>query len=220
MPSRSFPLLYLASRSPRRQELLARIGVRFIPLFFRAGTRLDPEVDETPLPGEAADAYVLRLARAKAEHGWRLMRLRRLPCHPVLSADTTLEYAGDIIGKPADAANARAILRRLSGQTHRVLTGVALATGDGEDTPDIATVLDLSQVRFRPLEESEIRRYVASGEAMDKAGAYGIQGMAALFIEHISGSDTGIMGLPLCATGELLKGARKGVRGQKKHTGH
>jgi septum formation protein len=210
MPGSFFPTLYLASRSPRRRELLARIGVRFIPLFFRAGTRLDPEVDEMPLPGEAADACVLRLARAKAEHGLRFARLRRLPYHPVLSADTALEFEGDIIGKPVDAADARAILRRLSGQTHRVLTGVALATGNGGDVPDdIATVLDVSQVRFRPLEESEIRCYVASGEAMDKAGAYGIQGMAALFIEHISGSDTGIMGLPLCATGELLKKARK-----------
>jgi len=193
--------IHLASRSPRRRELLTQIGIAFDTILFRAGQREDPEIDETPHPGESAVAYVERVARAKAEHGGRIIGWRKLPVQPVLSADTTLEFAGEIIGKPVDAADATAILRRLSGQMHRVLTGVAVSYQGRTDY-----VLSTSEVRFRTLDDDEIRRYVQSGEPMDKAGAYGIQGYAGLFVEYIAGSYTGIMGLPVCETGQLLKG--------------
>ena len=193
--------LYLASRSPRRRELLHQMGVQFDTLVFRDGCRADFEIDETPHPDEPPVAYVERVARAKALHGRKIVNERKLPQRPILSADTTLEFAGEIIGKPVDAADASAILRRLSGQTHRVLTGVAV-----DHLGRTEFVLSTSTVRFRVLEEDEIRHYVLSGEPMDKAGAYGIQGRAGLFVEHLAGSYTGVMGLPVCETGELLKG--------------
>ena len=196
----SSPRIYLASRSPRRRELLAQIGVVFDTLVFRGGAREDGEVDETPHPGEAPLDYVQRVARAKAEHGLNTIAWRKLRPQLVLAADTTLEFAGEIIGKPADAADAMAILRRLSGQTHRVLTAVAVADG-----ARIETALSISEVRFAPLDEATIRRYVASGEPMDKAGAYGIQGRAGSFVEHLSGSYSGVMGLPLHDTLLLLR---------------
>lgn len=192
--------IYLASRSPRRRELLHQIGVPFDTLLFRTGQRSDAEIDETPLPGEEAVRYVERLARAKAEHGWNLLALRRLVPQPVLSADTTLEMDGDIIGKPVDEADAAAILNRLSGRTHRVLTGVAVHFQGRTEY-----ALSLSEVRFRELEEDEIRHYVLSGEPMDKAGAYGIQGRAGMFVQHLAGSYSGVMGLPVCETAQLLK---------------
>lgn len=192
--------LYLASRSPRRRELLHQMGVDFDTIAFGDGMHKDPEVDETPFPGEDPVVYVERVTRAKAEFGLALLAERHLPLRPVLSADTTLEFNGEIIGKPVNAADATAILQRLSGQTHHVLTGVAVShQGQTE------YVLSRSQVRFRELEEDEIRHYVISGEPMDKAGAYGIQGKAGLFVEYIAGSYTGIMGLPVCETGQLLK---------------
>ena len=192
--------IYLASRSPRRRELLTQIGVAFETILFRAGERSDPEVDETPLAGEDPLAYVERVARAKAVHGGRILDWRKLPQHPVLSADTTLECDGEIIGKPLDAADATAILQRLSGRTHQVLTGVAV-----HDKNRTEFVLSRSEVRFRTLAADEIRHYVDSGEPMDKAGAYGIQGRAGLFVAHLAGSFSGVMGLPVCETGELLK---------------
>ena len=192
--------IYLASRSPRRRELLTQIGVDFDTIIFRTGERSDPQTDETPMPGEAAIDYVERVARAKAEHGARILDWRKLPARPVLSADTTLEFDGEIIGKPLDVLDAENILRRLSGQTHRVLTGVAVNHQNHTDF-----VLSTSEVRFRRLEEEEIRHYVRSGEPMDKAGAYGIQGWAGLFVDYMAGSYTGVMGLPVCETGELLK---------------
>ncbi len=194
------PRIYLASSSPRRRELLHQIGVRFDLLLFRSQPRADAEVSEDVLPGEAPDDYVLRVARAKAEHGVRLARLRHLPQRPVLAADTTLDLRGEIIGKPRDQADAAAILARLSGASHRVLTAVALADGER-----LERVLSVSEVRFRALSAEEIRRYAASGEAQDKAGAYGIQGRAATFIEEIRGSYSGIVGLPLCETALLLR---------------
>jgi septum formation protein len=193
--------IYLASRSPRRRELLTQIGIAFDTIIFRGGQREDAEVDETPHAGESAIAYVERVARAKAEHGGRIIGWRKLLAQPVLSADTTLEFGGEIIGKPRDKADAEAILRRLSGCSHRVLTGVALSYLGRTDY-----VLSSSEVRFRTLDDDEIRHYVLSGEPMDKAGAYGIQGRAGMFVEYIAGSYTGIMGLPVCETGELLKG--------------
>ncbi len=192
--------LYLSSRSPRRRELLNQMGVAFQTLVFRDGLRADAATDETPHPDELPLAYVERVARAKAEHGIKLVRERKLPFHPVLAADTTLEFAGEIIGKPRDAADATAILRRLSGQTHRVLTGVAVNHQNSTEF-----VLSTSEVRFRQLDDDEIRHYVMTGEPMDKAGAYGIQGRAGMFVEHLAGSFTGVMGLPVCETGELLK---------------
>ncbi len=192
--------LYLASRSPRRRELLTQMGVAFDTLIFRAGLRCDPQVDESVHGGEAALDYVERVARAKADHGIDLLAERRLPMRPILAADTTLEFAGGIIGKPVDDADAAAILRRLSGQTHRVLTGVAVSHEGRTEY-----VLSVSEVRFREIDDEEIRHYVRSGEPMDKAGAYGIQGRAGLFVEHLAGSYTGVMGLPVCETGELLK---------------
>lgn len=187
--------LYLASRSPRRRELLHQMGVDFETLIGEV------EVDETPQAGEPAAAYVERVTRAKAEYGEKIIKDRHLLVHPILAADTTLELDGEIIGKPIDARDAEHILQRLSGRTHRVLTGVAVhAPGRTE------FVLSVSEVRFRVIEMDEIRHYVLTGEPMDKAGAYGIQGRAGLFVAHIVGSYTGIMGLPLCETGELLKG--------------
>ena len=192
--------LYLASRSPRRRELLHQIGIDFDTVVFRDGMRADLETDETPLVNEDPVVYVERIARAKALHGLKIVEERRLPMRPVLSADTTLEFEGEIIGKPTDMADATRILKRLSGQTHRVLTGVAI-----NHLGHIEYLLSTSEVRFRVIDDEEIRHYVMSGEPMDKAGAYGIQGRAGLFVAHIAGSYSGIMGLPLCETGELLK---------------
>ncbi len=192
--------IHLASQSPRRRELLTQIGVRFDLLLFRGGPRADPETCEDTLPGEAPEAYVLRVAMAKARHGQKIQALRHLPQRIVLAADTTLDVDGEIIGKPRDDADALAILRRLSGRAHRVLTAVALA-----HQGHIETCLSASEVRFRELTDAEMRRYVASGEPRDKAGAYGIQGRAAIFVAEIRGSFSGIAGLPLCETALLLR---------------
>ena len=192
--------VHLASRSPRRRELLAQIGVAFDTISFRSSPREDAAVDETPLPGEDPRHYVERLARSKVAHGCELVGRRRLLPQPVLAADTTLELAGELIGKPADADEACRILQRLSGRSHRVLTAVAVAF-DGQ----VELALSDSEVRFRALDEGEIRRYVASGESLDKAGAYGIQGRAGMFVEYLGGSYSGVMGLPLCETAQLLK---------------
>jgi nucleoside triphosphate pyrophosphatase len=192
--------IYLASRSPRRRELLTQIGVRFDLMLFRGGVREDPETREDVLDGEAAADYVRRVALAKATHGSRLITLRHLLPRTVLAADTTLEFEGCIIGKPVDEADAASVLKRLSGRSHSVLTAVALA--DGERTE---VVVSTSEVCFRDLADDEIHRYVLTGEPMDKAGAYGIQGHAAMFVEEIRGSHSGIVGLPLCETALLLR---------------
>jgi septum formation protein len=194
------PRIYLASRSPRRRELLAQVGVRFDLLLFRLPPRDDAEVSEDWQPGEAPEAYVQRVARAKAEFGADLITRRAIVARPVLAADTTLDLDGEIIGKPRDEADAIAILTRLSGRSHRVLTAIAIAQGER-----VEQRLSVSTVRFRPVGADEIKRYVQSGEPMDKAGAYGIQGRAALFIEEIHGSHSGIVGLPLCETALLLR---------------
>ena len=194
------PRIYLASRSPRRRELLTQIGVRFELLMFRGVPREDPEVDEAVLADERPEDYVVRVTLAKARAGVRRIRERHLISYPVLAADTTVEIDGEVVGKPAHEADAVAILQRLSGRSHRVLTAVALS-GNGRTEH----LLNISEVRFRVLEPAEIRRYVASGEPLDKAGAYGIQGRAAIFVEEIKGSYTGIMGLPLYETALLLR---------------
>lgn len=192
--------IYLASRSPRRREILTQIGIRFDPLSLRAGTRTDAEVDESPLPGEDALSYVERITRAKAAFGASLVTSRSLLPQPVLVADTTVEFEGDILGKPANESAAAATLLRLSGNTHRVHTGVAVSY---EDRVEYLT--NTSEVRFRKLDDEEISHYVKSGEPMDKAGSYGIQGRAGIFVEHLAGSYTGVMGLPVFETAELLK---------------
>lgn len=191
--------IYLASNSPRRRELLRQIGVSFDALLFRSGSRSDDDVDEAPLTGEATRDYVQRIALAKAAGGAQRVRWRHLPARAVLAADTTLEFEGSIIGKPDTAAHAREILQALSGRSHDVLTAVALT--DGERTEHR---LSVSSVRFRTLSADDIQRYLATGEPMDKAGAYGIQGHAAIFVEEIRGSYSGIMGLPLFETAQLL----------------
>jgi septum formation protein len=192
--------IYLASRSPRRRELLAQIGVRFHLLLFRARPGEDAEADEAPLADELPEAYVERLARAKVEAGWRRMVQRNLPRAPVLCADTTVALDGRIFGKPAGRDEAAAMLAALSGRSHQVLTAVALKREDWMES-----AVSRSEVRFKPLSAEEIAEYTATGECDDKAGAYAIQGRAARFIVELRGSYSGVMGLPLYETGQLLE---------------
>lgn len=203
--------IYLASRSPRRRELLGHIGVKFHLLLFRDRPGAAPDVDEEPLEGEAPRDYVMRVARAKAEAGWRRMLERNLPRHPVLAADTSVALEGRIFGKPADRAEAAAMLAALSGKRHEVLTAVVVRYDD-----DVETALSASDVQFRELAAEEIRDYVATGECDDKAGAYAIQGRAALFVAEIRGSQSGIVGLPLYETAQLLQ--RLGARRERRNT--
>jgi len=191
--------IYLASRSPRRRELLAQIGVRYHLLLFRERVGEKPDVDESVLPGEAPAAYVERMARAKADTGWRRMLQRNLPPAPVLAADTTVALDGRIYGKPENRAEAEEILAALAGKRHEVLTAVALKNQDW-----IEVALSTSEVQLKALSRDDIAQYVASGEGDDKAGAYGIQGRAARFVVEIRGSYSGIMGLPLFETGQLI----------------
>jgi septum formation protein len=193
--------IYLASSSPRRRDLLRQIGVNFDVLVFRSvECGRDADVDETPLSDETPERYVERVALAKACVGARCLTNRKLPRRLVLAADTAIDVDGRIIGKPASVNDACDILRQLSGRNHRVLTAVALSDGER-----IQSRLSASEVKFCPLSENDIRRYVATGEPMDKAGAYGIQGHAAAFVMEIHGSYSGIMGLPLFETASLLE---------------
>ena len=186
--------LYLASQSPRRLDLLRQIG------YAPAVLLPDPPVDEDPIGDEPARAYVIRLARAKAEAGELTRRAQGLPPLPLLAADTTVTLDGHILGKPGSATEAAAWLRRFSGRAHSVLTAVCVIR-DGV----LREAVSESEVRFRVLEEAEIAAYIASGEPFDKAGGYGIQGRAAAFIAHLNGSHSGVMGLPLCETAQLLR---------------
>ncbi|AJC19661.1 Maf family protein [Pandoraea pulmonicola] len=194
------PYIYLASQSPRRQELLHQLGVRFELLLPQADE--DAEALEAVLPGEPPDDYVQRVTRAKAEAALARLSRAGLPGAPILAADTTVCLDGTILGKPFDDADACAVLARLSGTRHRVLTAVAVCA-DGK----IHQAVNISHVWFRPLRRDEIEHYVASGEPRGKAGAYGIQGKAAEFVMRIDGSYSGIMGLPLCETAALLRQA-------------
>lgn len=194
-------MIYLASRSPRRRELLAQIGVRFEPLLFREGKRQDTETDEAVLPGEQPDDYVRRVTRQKAAAAWQRVTLRRgLQRKPVLVADTTVALAGEVIAKPADREDAARMLRLLSGTQHRVLTAVAIQL---EQRLEMA--LSESFVTFAALDDERIAAYVQSGEPFDKAGAYGIQGRAGAFVQRLEGSYSGVMGLPLYETANLLR---------------
>jgi len=193
--------IYLASRSPRRRELLQQIGVRYEPLLFREGARADADTDESVLPGEKPDDYVRRVTLLKCNAAWnRVTQRRGLQRKPVLAADTTVELDGAILGKPADPPDATRMLGILSGSCHRVLTAVALQL---ESRVELA--VSESRVTFARLDAERIAAYVASGEPFDKAGAYGIQGKAAAFIERLEGSYTGVMGLPLYETANLLR---------------
>jgi septum formation protein len=192
--------IYLASRSPRRRELLSQIGVRFHLLLFRARPGEGPDVDEISMPSELPDLYVERMARAKAEAGWRRMLQRNLPIAPVLAADTTVSLERKIFEKPLDRGQAVEMLQQLSGHTHEVLTAVALKQDDWMES-----ALSRSEVRFKTLSAQEINQYVATGECDDKAGAYAIQGRAARFVIELRGSYSGVMGLPLYETAELLE---------------
>jgi septum formation protein len=199
--------IYLASRSPRRRELLAQIGVRYQLLLFRERPDSGAEINEEPLEGEAPDLYVERMARAKAEAGWKRMMQRNLPQAPVLAADTTVALEGRIFGKPANREEAASMLAALSGRSHEVLTALVLQNGERAER-----ALSRSEVRFGDLSPSDIRDYVASGEGDDKAGGYAIQGRAARFIAELRGSYSGVMGLPLYETAQLLDrlgGARR-----------
>ena len=190
MKSDSF--IYLASGSPRRRELLRQIGVTF--------RVIGAELDETAFEGESALAYVSRLAQAKARVGWE--RSRDLGTAPVLAADTAVVLDTRILGKPAGLNDAMAMLLELSGRAHEVLTAVALRTTAGLDL-----VVSHSTVTFRSIDPSEARAYWETGEPSDKAGAYAIQGYAAIFISNLKGSYSGVMGLPLFETAALLKAA-------------
>ena len=191
--------IFLASRSPRRRELLKQIGVTFEIFLLREEARRGPDVDETPKPNEKPDVYAQRVARDKAELAATYLSRRSLPARPVLAADTTVVCDGEIIGKPADRADAERMLKRLSGRQHEVVSAIAIAYGGR-----VEQALSTSKVWFRPLSDEDVRRYVATGEPLDKAGGYGIQGRAAVFATRIEGSFSGIMGLPLAETADLL----------------
>lgn len=188
MASQSQPDIYLASQSPRRRELLAQMGLPYVPL--------DVAVDETRHEDESPEVFVIRLALEKARAGWaQVADTRPLP---VLGADTAVVLDGDVLGKPADRADALRMLGRLSGQQHQVLTGVAMV-----DDREV-TRLNVNRVRFRELGQVELERYWASGEPVGKAGAYAVQGYGGVFAEHLEGSYSGVMGLPLFETADLL----------------
>jgi septum formation protein len=194
--------IYLASKSPRRRELLRQVGVEFELLSLRSDPSRGADVSEDERPGESPLDYVARVAREKGAFAWNVLHMRRQPLRPVLSADTTVTIDGQILGKPADAIEAADMLERLSGRTHQVLTSVAL-----HHTDIAEQVTQVSNVRFAKLSPATIKAYCATPEPYDKAGAYGIQGLAALFIEHIEGSHSGIMGLPVFETAQLLRKA-------------
>ncbi len=194
--------IYLASKSPRRRELLRQVGIDFELLLLRSDGPRGADVTEEVLPGEAPMDYVARVAKEKAAFAADLVVRRRMAPRPVLSADTTVTIDGQILGKPANAAEASAMLQQLSGRTHQVLTAIAVQTASFS-----AQITQLSEVRFGVLSPAAIAAYCASPEPYDKAGGYGIQGPAAAFIEHIAGSHSGIMGLPIYETVQLLRQA-------------
>ena len=190
--------IYLASASPRRRELLQQIGVRF--------TVMSAAVDEAVLPDEQPLDYVCRLAQAKAEAVLSRVEMEGQLIRPVLGADTTVVLGSRILGKPANEDEAVAMLMSLSGQTHKVMTAVALAN-DNSEYPETQLAYSVTEVRFRNIDAVEARRYWRTGEPADKAGAYGIQGLGAIFVESLSGSYSGVVGLPLYETANLLSQA-------------
>jgi len=192
--------IYLASQSPRRRELLKQIGIHFEVLLLRSDLCRNMDVDETIRAGEQPEEHVRRLCQEKIEAGRAALRLRNLPVFPVLAADTVVTLDGKIFGKPENAEHAAEMLRQLSGREHQVLSAVAVALGE-----HVESAVSISTVRFTTLNEERIRRYLLTSEYNDKAGGYAIQGHAGAFIEHISGSYSGVMGLPLFETVQLLQ---------------
>ncbi|MEK6243216.1 MAG: Maf family protein [Pseudomonadota bacterium] len=192
--------IYLASRSPRRRELLSQIGVRFQILMFRDKPETDAALDEAVLEGETPRVYVERVARAKAQAGWKRLEQRSLPRAAVLAADTTVAIDGRILGKPADRREAAGMLGALSGRRHEVLSAIALRYES-----QMECAVSVSEVEFKVLSPDDIRQYVATGECDDKAGAYAIQGRAAQFVIALHGSFSGVMGLPLYETAQMLE---------------
>lgn len=193
------PSVYLASRSPRRQELLRQIGVAFDELRLRVAPGRHRDVVEEAKDGEPPLHYVERIARTKASTGWKRMEERKLAPRPVLGADTEVVLDGVIFGKPGDADSARAMLAKLAGREHEVMTAVALRWQE-----QVEVAVSTSLVTMRKLSSGEIERYIATSEPFDKAGGYAIQGRAAAFVTRIEGSYSGVMGLPLAETSDLL----------------
>jgi len=189
--------IYLASQSPRRRQLLEQLGITHELLLPDADE--DAESLEAVMPQEAPLAYVQRVTQLKLDAAMQRLRRRGLPDAPVLCSDTTVALGREILGKPADLADATHMLTALSGKTHRVLTAVALGT-----SAQRVQAVSVSRVTFAPMSPAQIQAYVASGEPMGKAGAYAVQGRVAAFVSRISGSYTGIMGLPLFETAQLL----------------
>ncbi|UUZ73627.1 Maf-like protein [Polaromonas sp. P1(28)-8] len=198
MPAADF--VYLASQSPRRAQLLEQLGVRYQRLAPTPGE--DTEALEAVLGKESPVAYVKRVTRLKLDAASERAKRQGLAPAPILCSDTTVALGRSILGKPANAAEATRMLRQLSGATHRVLTAVAVQQGRRR-----MEALSISRVTFAPMTNAQIRSYVASGEPMGKAGAYAVQGRVAMYISHISGSYSGIMGLPLHETAWLLRAA-------------
>jgi septum formation protein len=195
------PVVYLASKSPRREELLRQLGIEFASLRMREAPSREADIVEGAHDAEPALHYVERIARTKAAIGWQRMRQRGLPPRPVLGADTEVVLDGTIFGKPKDAPVAIRMLLLLAGRTHHVLTAVAMCWEER-----IVAEISTSAVTMRRLEQEEIERYVATGEPFDKAGAYAVQGRAASFVSRIDGSYSGVMGLPLYETAQALAG--------------
>jgi septum formation protein len=190
----TFPVnqIYLASHSPRRRQLLKQVGISF---------EMRPvNIDEMMEKGETPADYVCRMARAKAEQGWLSLMQRKLPLRPLLAADTVVVLRGKIIGKPDSLAHGRKMLSSLSGQTHKVLTAVAVISKD-----KIQESLSTTTIRFRDISQSEITSYLNGTESHDRAGSYAMQGRAAIFIIKISGSYSGALGLPIFETAQLLE---------------
>ena len=184
--------IYLASHSARRRELLALLGVGF--------EVISMDLDEAPVTGELPPDYVVRLARAKAEAGWREVEEKSLPRLPVLGSDTTVALDGRVFGKPADGREAGEMLAALSARTHEVLTAVAIRFEERTEN-----ALSVSEVSFKILSAENIQQYLATGEWQGMAGAYAVQGAAARFVTELRGSFSGVMGLPLCETARLLE---------------
>jgi septum formation protein len=194
--------IYLASKSPRRRELLRQIGVEFELMLLRDRAPLGPEVSEAILPEEAPLEYVARVASDKASFAQKTMLWRKLPLRPILAADTTVVIDGRILGKPANLQEALAMMAVLSGKTHQVHTSVAVRHHD-----DVWQITQTSNVTFATLTPQQMAAYCATAEPYDKAGGYAVQGIAAMFIQEIAGSYSGIMGLPLHETVQLLQQA-------------
>ena len=198
-------LIYLASKSPRRHELLQQIGVQHELLLLRSKPPRGPDISEEAIPGESPENYVTRVTQEKASFAWKVLLMRKLHLRPILTADTTVVLDGKILGKPANFQEALQMLQSLSGRTHQVLTTVAI-----QHHEQLWQTSQISEVTFTSIADEMIHTYCTTGDPYDKAGGYGIQGMAAVFIEHITGSYSGIMGLPLFETTQLLRKA--GIR--------